>query len=285
VSAVGIALNPDATIQLAAGDTVTCTFENTQRGHIEIIKNTVNGNGVFPFTTTGGNGLSNFSLDTGLVNTDTTGLIEVKPGPYTVTEGALPLGNWSFTSLSCQASAGSSGAQDGIDPKKANISVIPGGVVTCTYVNTLQVDLEACSPGYWKQPQHFGSYPWQLDPYGLLTPSQQVVPVDYSGFDATLYGSIFANAPGELAGLTFPAVIGLGGGGIFALGRQSAAAYLNAVVLDGYFYSPAEVVSLTNAAFLSGDYQSAQSLFSDLLIDENCTLGYRSCGFYRKVEW
>jgi hypothetical protein len=211
-------------------------------GRIKIVKNTVNGNGVFNYITTG-TGLSNFSLDTGLVNTANTGFIKVKPGSYSVPEdlATLPAGNWAFTSLVCSTG----GSQDGTTTK-ANITIIPGRDVTCTYTNTLTVPTEACSPGYWKQPQHFGSYPWQTDPWGLLVPSQQVVPVDYLALLATTYGSVFASAPPELFNLTFPEVISMGGGGIYALGRHSAAAYLNSVTLDGYGFSPAQVVQITN---------------------------------------
>jgi hypothetical protein len=256
----------------------TTTFEikvdNSPSGEINIIKNTVNGDGLFNFTTTQpayNATFSNFSLTT-VGNTDETGIITVKPGSYSVTEdlATLPSADWSFTSLICTTG----GVQVGTT-STANITIIPGALVTCTYTNTKRVDLAACSPGYWKQPQHFGSYPWQTDPWGLLNPSQQVVPVDYQGLDATLYGSIFSSAPAELAGLTFPEVISLGGGGIYALGRQSAAAYLNSVALLGaYFYTPAQVVQITNDAFDGiTTLQSAQSAFSDLLIDENCTLG------------
>jgi hypothetical protein len=55
-------------------------------------------------------------------------------GNYTVTEGAEPA-NFSLESLTCTATTGSSGSQDGTNPAKANISVAPNGLVTCTYVN------------------------------------------------------------------------------------------------------------------------------------------------------
>jgi Prealbumin-like fold domain len=58
----------------------------------------------------------------------------VLAGSYTVTEGAVPA-NFTLESLTCTASTGSSGSQDATNPAQANISVIPGGLVTCTYVN------------------------------------------------------------------------------------------------------------------------------------------------------
>jgi Prealbumin-like fold domain len=58
----------------------------------------------------------------------------VLAGSYTVTEGTEPA-NFTLESLTCTASAGSSGSQDGSNPSQANITVAPGGHVTCTYVN------------------------------------------------------------------------------------------------------------------------------------------------------
>jgi uncharacterized surface anchored protein len=61
--------------------------------------------------------------------------INVLAGSYTVLEGAEPA-NFTLESLTCTAAgAGSSGSQDGTNPFQADITVAPGGVVTCTYVN------------------------------------------------------------------------------------------------------------------------------------------------------
>jgi Prealbumin-like fold domain len=58
----------------------------------------------------------------------------VPAGSYTVTEGSLPA-NFSLQSLSCSATGGGSGSQDATTPAKANITVVPGSVVTCIYTN------------------------------------------------------------------------------------------------------------------------------------------------------
>ena len=57
---------------------------------------------------------------------------------YAVTEGTEPTG-FVLESLTCTATGGSSGAQDGANPFKANIIVTAGGSVTCTYVNKQQL--------------------------------------------------------------------------------------------------------------------------------------------------
>jgi len=172
-----------------------------------------------------------------------------------------------------------------VDEKKANITVAAGATVTCTYTNTLVAPLQACSPGYWKQPQHFGNYvDPPVDPWGPDT-------------DATTFGEIFGGVfdpspvgvgplvdasvyiPDDIEDLIFPYVIGTGGGGFYVLGRQGAAAYLNALSpgLPGYPYSPEAVIQMVRDAFFYGvgstQYHDALNAFSATLADENCPLG------------
>jgi hypothetical protein len=87
---------------------------------------------------------SSFTLnDNGNTTGDNTANTEncvVAAGSYNVTEGAEPA-NFKLESLTCTDNgvAGSSGSQDGTDPFKADITVTPGGHVTCTYVNQRQL--------------------------------------------------------------------------------------------------------------------------------------------------
>jgi hypothetical protein len=62
-----------------------------------------------------------------------------------------------------------------------------------------------CTPGYWKQSQHFGNWTPPYDP-------------------GDLFSDHFANA---FPGMTLLDVLGQGGGGIDALGRHTVAALLN----------------------------------------------------------
>jgi len=73
---------------------------------------------------------------TGTANTEH--CTNVPAGSYTVTEGVDPSG-FAFDSLTCTATTGSSGSQDGTSLKQANITVVPNGVVTCIYVNKRQL--------------------------------------------------------------------------------------------------------------------------------------------------
>jgi hypothetical protein len=72
---------------------------------------------------------------------------------------------------------------------------------------------QGCTPGYWKQPNHFDSWP---APY---TPT-------------TLFDTVFADA---FPGLTLLDVLNLEGGGLNALGRHTVAALLNSASGFGLF--------------------------------------------------
>lgn len=112
-------------------------------------------------------------------------------------------------------------------------------------------NVEGCSPGYWKQSQHFGK--WSA-PY---TPN-------------TLFGSVFENA---FPGKTLLQVLSQGGGGLNALGRQTVAALLNAASLGvDYPYSPEEVITKFNAVYPSENYDALKSDF-EYLNTIYCPLG------------
>lgn len=86
---------------------------------------------------------------------------------------------------------------------------------------------EGCTPGYWKQPQHFDSW---------------------TGFSTgTSFESVFGEAfPGNP---TLLQVLGMGGGGKAALGRHAVAALLNSTS-DGvdYAFTTDEVIAMVTSA-------------------------------------
>jgi hypothetical protein len=99
---------------------------------------------------------------------------------------------------------------------------------------------EGCTPGYWKQSQHFDSYP---APYT----------------ENTLFSSVFEDAfPGQ----TFVQVMSTGGGGLNALGRHTVAALLNAASggVD-YDLTAQEVIDGFNAVYPGGDYNGQKGIF------------------------
>lgn len=100
---------------------------------------------------------------------------------------------------------------------------------------------QGCTPGYWKQAQHFES--WGA-PY---TPT-------------TLFSSVFANA---FPGKTFLQVLGQGGGGINALGRHTVAALLNTANSGvSYDLNTADVISAFNAAYAGGNFEAQKNTFA-----------------------
>jgi len=121
----------DVQINLAAGETVTCVFTNTQRGAIVVEKISIGGADTFAFTSsTLGDG--NFSLTTteeGEVGKDSTTFNDLAPGGYDVGETQVADDAWDLTSASCDD-------DDGSDP--ASITLDPGETVTCTFTNTMR---------------------------------------------------------------------------------------------------------------------------------------------------
>lgn len=102
---------------------------------------------------------------------------------------------------------------------------------------------QGCTPGYWKQSQHFDSWPAAYSPN--------------MSFDA-----VFADA---FPGMTLLQVVSNGGGGLNALGRHSVAALLNAGNADVQNgLTTAQVIAAFNAAFASGSYEAQKNTFEGL---------------------
>jgi hypothetical protein len=113
---------------------------------------------------------------------------------------------------------------------------------------------EGCTPGFWKQDQHFDSWP---------------VPIT-----TTLAGAGFTNT-GLPAGTTLLEALSFQGGPTLQdakniLLRQAAAAYLNSLAI-AYPLTTAEVVSMVNAALASGDRATILAVKDTL--DANNNLG------------
>lgn len=94
---------------------------------------------------------------------------------------------------------------------------------------------EGCTPGYWKQPHHFDSW------------------VGYAPGDS--FDAIF----GVPYDLTLLEALEQGGGHEKALGRHAVAALLNAASGVSYYYSEAQVISLVQSAYATGDFNGAKN--------------------------
>ncbi|MBI5742197.1 MAG: DUF4215 domain-containing protein [Nitrospirae bacterium] len=118
---------------------------------------------------------------------------------------------------------------------------------------------QGCTPGFWKQSQHFGSW---TAPYTPDTP----------------FSSVFEDA---FPGKTLLEVLGQGGGGLDALGRHTVAALLDAASADvSYDLSVSAVISMFNAAYPGTDdgYESLKNIFATFN-EQGCPLnGGKECG-------
>jgi hypothetical protein len=110
---------------------------------------------------------------------------------------------------------------------------------------------EGCTPGYWKQEQHFGSWTPPYDP-------------------SDLFSSVFENA---FPGMTLLQVLEQGGGDLNALGRHTVAALLNAASPDvDYDLTVAQVIAAFNAVFPGGDYETLKNRL-EAFNEQGCPLG------------
>src|SRR5215216_661021 len=121
-----------ATLDVDAGETVVCTFTNTKRAKVEIVKATVPAefDEDFAFSTAGSphpGDIGSFKLNA--ATNPSSGVKLVRAGDYTVSE-AVPAG-WDLTSVVCTGDEDSSG-----DSGAAVLALEPGDSVKCVFTNT-----------------------------------------------------------------------------------------------------------------------------------------------------
>lgn len=118
-------------ISLAAGETVSCTFENTQEGSITILEDSVdNDPQVFGFSATGLTP-NTFTLDDDGAGSNQRTFSGLAPGTYSVSEDPDPAG-WQLTDITC-VGGGSNTTDAG---RTATIGLDLGEDLTCTFTNT-----------------------------------------------------------------------------------------------------------------------------------------------------
>ena len=133
-----------ASINLAAGDTVTCTFTNEFRpkATIELYK-VSNGNvGTFGFKVTNSSSTELYSGNTVVASQDTPTLVSktdgLPPGDYTVQETSLPAevgGTWGAPTISCIDEDGNAVPTVGA-PDAGSVVTLNGKNVGCIVTNT-----------------------------------------------------------------------------------------------------------------------------------------------------
>ncbi len=141
----------------------------------------------------------------------------------------------------CDLSGSATLFQDGVQYNTVPLTDGAGGT-------SIPVDCEVevfagCTPGYWKQSQHFDSW------------------VGYSpdGLFETVFGRDVPGNPTLLDALRGR------GGGLVALMRHATAALLNGSNASvNYPYTSSQVVSLFQQAFDSGDYEKFKDMFAGM---------------------
>ncbi|MGN6607629.1 MAG: prealbumin-like fold domain-containing protein [Jatrophihabitans sp.] len=116
-----------ASFKLDPGETVTCTFTNTQRGTIIVKKLTdpAGSSGTFTFTGTAAGSIG----DGGTIVVS-----NLKPGTYTSTESD-PTPAFDLTGLSCDDAGSATPSTASIGTRTATFKLDPGETVTCTFTN------------------------------------------------------------------------------------------------------------------------------------------------------
>lgn len=120
----------------------------------------------------------------------------------------------------------------------------------CSAMCTFESGGEGCTPGYWKQSQHFDSYPAPYSP-------------------DTQFSSVFADA---FPGKTLADVAAAKGGGLNALGRHTVAALLNAASDDvDYDRAVTSVIESFNYAYTMQEFEYLKNVF-ETFNEQGCPL-------------
>jgi hypothetical protein len=118
-----------AVIDLDAGESITCTFTNTERGSIAVKKETIPDGSSATFDFSG-------NITATLSDGQTSTAVSVVPGQYSASE-AVPTG-WDMTDISCD-DANSTDSSTDVAPggtATATFNVEAGEDVVCTFTNT-----------------------------------------------------------------------------------------------------------------------------------------------------
>ena len=191
-NSTGSLANRQATFNVEAGETVTCTFTNSKQGQVIVKKVMVGGTDSFSYTGTPSGAIA---VNNGTISQ------AVAPGQYTSTEAAKA--GWDLTALSCD-DANSTGS---LANRQATFNVEAGETVTCTFTNSKQgqVIVKKVMVG------GTDSFSYTGTPSGAIavnngTISQAVAPGQYTsteaakaGWDLTALSCDDANSTGSLA--------------------------------------------------------------------------------------
>ena len=127
---------------------------------------------------------------------------------------------------------------------------ISGTIHIAEFTDTPAPPNQGCTPGFWKQEQHFSFWP--------------------DGYEPDM---IFDEVFGVGSNQSMLEVLWEGGGGATALMRQAVAALLNAAHEEiSYAHLPDEVIALVQIAFENEDYEATKDMLEDAK-KAGCPLG------------
>ena len=182
-----------ATINVDPGETVTCTFTNTEDDTVTVEKVTIPASTVsFGF----GSDLGDFDLAGGSVKDFT----NVTPGSYTLSEDDPTPTGYELTGIECVDSATGQIVQGDVDKRSVELNLVEGERVHCTFTNTKPpgtvIIRKATAPGGGTGFAFIGDLgTFFLDDGGIQT--SNVAPGSYSVTEADPSSSGY-----ELSGLT-----------------------------------------------------------------------------------
>jgi hypothetical protein len=135
-----VAGDTEVSVDIAAGETVICTYTNSKDGSLTIIKDTVGDDGSFSFNHTVPNVATPFVIDTSVLDMELISA-SLQPGNYMVSE-VIPTG-WDLTDIVCSGNTDSTvtiGATDIFvtGDNAVTVNMLSGEDIVCTFTNTQQ---------------------------------------------------------------------------------------------------------------------------------------------------
>ncbi|MGI9491328.1 MAG: prealbumin-like fold domain-containing protein, partial [Geminicoccaceae bacterium] len=134
--------NRSVTLEVAAGDAITCTFTNrSTKANLKLVKVTTRSgggerDGTFTFNGVGATTFTDRKLTVSGGN-QASAVLSVNAGALTITEEANAA--FDFTSASCKSGGQSIGEQNSVD-RSVSLTVTGGEDVTCTFTNNRRAD-------------------------------------------------------------------------------------------------------------------------------------------------
>jgi uncharacterized cupredoxin-like copper-binding protein len=193
-SSKGDPADDPSSINLSAGEVVTCTFTNTKRGKIIVEKQTNPDGAAGSFTFTGDAAGSISDGGQIVVN-------NVAPGTYTSTESD-PAPAFDLISIACDDGASTTPSSGSLGTRTATFKVDPGETVKCTFTNTKRGHIivdKVTNPSGDPQSFNFDANGGSYADFSLTDAAspndQQLVPGNYSVSETVPSGWDLTSSP------------------------------------------------------------------------------------------